>query len=67
MAAKDLKQPVEAFAMNKYMSHFLLQEACKNNNSFLSETEKARFLFEKYETPEEFYESINRVSFANKL
>ena len=65
VAAKDLQQPVEAFAMNKYMSHFLLQEACKNNNSFLSEAERARFLFEKYETQEEFYESVNRVTFAN--
>ena len=63
--AKDLKQPHEAFAMHRYMSDFLISEARKNNNSFLSNVERERFLFERFETQYEFHNSIKKVSFAN--
>ena len=63
--AKDLKQPHEAFAMHKYMSEFLISEARKNNNIFLSNVERERFLFERFETQYEFHNSIMKVSFSN--
>ena len=63
--AKDLKQPHEAFAMDRYMSEFLISETRKNNDSFLSNVERELFLFERFETQYEFHNSIKEVSFAN--
>ena len=51
--------------MHRYMSDFLISEARKNNNSFLSNVERELFLFERFETQYEFHNSIKKVSFAN--